>query len=74
MTTDLYDVFTGERVRSEKARENNLIDNLIVLAEFGELRLARFDVTETRHLSCDIDREWTTQTDHSESAAASRSG
>ena len=71
MTTDLDNVFTRQRVRREKAGENHLIDDLIFASEFGELRFSRFDVTEAGHLSCDIDREWATQTNDSKSAAAS---
>jgi len=56
MTTDLDDVFTSQRVRRKKAREDHLIDDLIFASEFGELRFSRFDVTESRHLSGDIDR------------------
>ena len=74
MTTDLDDVFTGKRVRREKASDDHFVDNLISAADFSELRLSRFNVREAGHLSDDIDREWTTQTNHSESAATSGSG
>jgi hypothetical protein len=58
-------------VRRKETGENYFIDDLIIFAKFGQLRLPRFDVTEAGHLSHDIDREWTTQTNHSKSTAAS---